>query len=340
MRKSRGRPGGAAGTERPRVAITGSGSFLPEQVLTNADLEKMVDTSDEWIVARTGIRERRIASNGMVTSDLAAAAGRRALESAGVEPGEVDLVMVATITPDRPFPATACVVQEKIGTQRAAALDIGAACSGHIYGLQLAHGLIAAGMHRTVLLISADILSRILDWEDRSTCVLLGDGAGASVIQPHPERGHEIVDTYIASDGSAGDILQVPAGGSAIPPSHDSIDKRLHFMKMEGNKLFKLATRRMAEALKIIGERNGVTPDKIVRLVPHQANIRILETTARLWGMPVERVFLNLERYGNMSAASIAVALDEVDAELSPGDLVALVAFGSGLTWASGLLRW
>jgi len=327
-------------TDQPRVAITGSGSFLPDQVLTNADLEKMVDTTDEWIVTRTGIRERRIASNGMVTSDLAAAAGRRALESAGIEAGDVDLLLVATITPDRPFPATACIVQEKLGCRRAAALDIGAACSGHIYGLQVARALIVAGEHRTVLLISADILSRILDWEDRSTCVLLGDGAGASVVQADPERGHEIVDTYIASDGSAADILQLPAGGSEIPPSHESIEQRLHYMKMEGNKLFKIATRRMAEALTLISERNGVTPDGIVRLVPHQANIRILETTARLWGIPVERVFLNLQRYGNMSAASIAVALDEVDGELNSGDLVALVAFGSGLTWGSGILRW
>ncbi len=327
-------------TDRPRVAITGSGSFLPEQVLTNADLEKMVDTTDEWIVTRTGIRERRIASDGMATSDLAAAAGRRALESAGLEPGEVDLLLVATITPDRPFPATACIVQEKIGARQAAAMDISAACSGHIYGLRLARGLIAAGEHRTVLLISADVLSRILDWEDRSTCVLLGDGAGASVIQADPERGHEIIDTYIASDGSAADILYVPAGGSVIPASHESVANRLHYLKMEGNRLFKIATRRMAEALELISRRNGLTPDRIAKLVPHQANVRILETTARLWGIPVDRVFLNLDRYGNMSAASIAVALDEVDAELNPGDLVALVAFGSGLTWGSGLLRW
>jgi 3-oxoacyl-[acyl-carrier-protein] synthase-3 len=325
---------------QPRVAITGSGSFLPEQVLTNADLEKMVDTTDEWIVTRTGIRERRIASDGTVTSDLASAAGRRALESAGVPPGEVDLILVATITPDRPFPATACIVQEKLGATRAAAMDIAAACSGHIFGLQLAKSLVVSGTHANVLLISADILSRIIDWEDRSTCVLLGDGAGASVIQADPERGHEIVDTFVASDGSAADILQLPAGGSAIPPSHESIQQRLHYLKMEGNKLVKIATRRMVEALVTIGERNHVTPDRIARLVPHQANVRILETTARLWGFPTERVFLNLERYGNMSAASIAVALDEVGPELAPGDLVALVAFGSGLTWGSGLLRW
>ena len=327
-------------TDRSRVAITGSGSFLPENVLTNADLEKMVDTTDEWIVTRTGIRERRIASNGTVTSDLATEAGRRALESAGVDPEEVDLILVATITPDYPFPSTACVVQEKLGARRAAAMDISAACSGHIYGLRLARGMVLSGAHRTVLLISADILSRILDWQDRSTCVLLGDGAGASVIQADPERGHEIVDTYIASDGSAADILCLPAGGSAIPASHESVEQRLHYMKMAGNKLFKIATRRMAEALQIISERNRITPDEVARLVPHQANIRILETTARLWGIPVERVFLNLDRYGNMSAASIAVALDEVGPELNKGDLVALVAFGSGLTWGSGLLRW
>ena len=323
-----------------RVAITGSGSYLPETVLTNADLEKMVDTSDEWIVTRTGIRERRIAGDGVATSDLAAEAGRRALAGAGLDPKDVDLVIVATITGDRPFPSTACIVQEKIGATKTAAMDIAAACSGHIYGLQLAQSLIRSGTHCNILLISADVLSRILDWKDRSTCVLLGDGAGASVVQADPERGHEIVDTYIRADGSEGDLLQVPAGGSALPASHETVDQRLHFMKMEGNKVFKIATRRMAEALKFISRRNHVVPDDIARLVPHQANVRILETTARLWGIPVERVFLNLERYGNMSAASIAVALDEVGDELETGDLVALVAFGSGLTWASGLLRW
>jgi 3-oxoacyl-[acyl-carrier-protein] synthase-3 len=323
-----------------RVAITGSGSYLPERVLTNADLEKMVETSDEWIVTRTGIRERRIADDGQVTSDLAAAAGRRALAAAGLTPDDVDLLIVATITPDRPFPATACVVQEKLGARRAAGFDLAAACSGHLYGLQIARGLIRAGLYRTVLLISADVLSRILDWTDRATCVLLGDGAGASVIQADPARGHEILDALLACDGADADILQIPAGGSAIPASHASVDQRLHFMRMEGNKLFKIGSRRMADALQTVLDRNGVTADRIARLVPHQANIRILETTAKLAGIPIERVFLNLDRYGNMSAASIAVALDEAGAELAPGDLVALVAFGSGLTWASGLLRW
>jgi 3-oxoacyl-[acyl-carrier-protein] synthase-3 len=321
--------------------ITGTGSYAPRKVITNHDLEKLVDTSDEWITERTGIKERRIAEKGQTTSDLAYEASRKALKAAGLGADELDLILVATMTPDMILPSMGCVLQEKLGAKKAAAFDIYAACSGFIYGLSIASAFIKADVYRNILLVGAEILSRFTDWEDRTTCILFGDGAGAAVIQRHAgKRG--ILSTHLHSDGLLGDLIQVPAGGAQHPTSHETVRRRMHFVKMKGNETFKAAVRALEGVVQEALEHNKVKPEEIDFLVPHQANLRIIQAMAQRLNMPMEKVVLNLPKYGNTSAASIPLALDEAvrDGRIKENHLLLFEAFGGGLTWASALVRW
>lgn len=336
-RKSAGLEGPSPGR---RAGILGMGSCLPDRVLTNHDLETMVDTSDEWITSRTGIKERRVAPRETAASDLSLKAAERALEKAGLEPGDLDLVIVATITPDMFFPSTACLVQDKLGASRAAAFDLMAACSGFIYGLAAAEQFIKTGFYRYVLVIGVEILSKIVDWTDRNTCVLFGDGAGAAVLGPvGPGRG--IIHTALGADGSGGHLLMLPGGGSRVPPSPESLDQKLHYLKMSGQDIFKFAVRIMEEATLKALEQCGLHIGEIDLLVPHQANLRIIKSAARKLNLPLEKVWVNIDRCGNMSAASIPVALEEAldKNRVSTGDLVMLVGFGAGLTWGVNVIR-
>ncbi|HAG06676.1 MAG TPA: 3-oxoacyl-ACP synthase [Peptococcaceae bacterium] len=323
------------------AGIAGLGIYVPERVLTNQDLEKMVDTSDAWIRERTGIRERRIAAPEEATSDLAAAAARAALADAGITAGEVDLIIVATATPDTLFPATACLVQEKLGADRAGAFDLLAGCSGFIYALACGAQFIAGGAADTVLVVGAETLSRIVNWEDRNTCVLFGDGAGAAVLRPAPrEKG--ILATLLGSDGSGGTLLQLPAGGSRLPASQRTVQENLHYIQMNGREIFKFAVRVMGDAALEVVRKAGLSPEQIDLFIPHQANIRIIDAAARRLGVPMEKVVVNVDRYGNTSAASVPLALaDARDAgRLCRGANIVMVAFGAGLTWAAAAVRW
>ncbi len=322
------------------AGILGYGYYLPEKVLTNADIEKMVETSDEWIRTRTGIRERRIAAADEQTSDLAVAAARQALASAKLTAQEIDFIIVATMTPDMPCPATSCIVQAKLEAPQAAATDVAAACSGFLYGLVMGSQFVANGTYRHVLVIGAEILSRVVDWTDRSTCVLFGDGAGAVILGPI-HRG-EILSAYLGSDGSKADLLKVPAGGVQTPASHQSVDERGHFLKMNGSEVFKSAVRAMADAALKAIERAGIKPDQVGCVIPHQANLRIIDAVLERAGLPREKVYLNVDRYGNMSAASTVVAFCEAvqEGRIKSGDYALLVAFGAGLTWGSCVIRW
>ncbi|MEO5656999.1 MAG: beta-ketoacyl-ACP synthase III [Nitrospiria bacterium] len=324
-----------------RSRIIGTGSYLPERVLANAEIERMVDTTDQWIVARTGIRERRIAAASEATSDLAIAAGRRALEAAGVRAADLDLVLVATATPDMLFPATACLVQAQIGASRAFAFDIGAACTGFLYGLSVADHYIRSGAARTVLVIGAEVLSRVVDWSDRSTCILFGDGAGAVVLQAD-SGGAGILSTHLHADGALWDLIHVPGGGSRHPPSDDVVRQRLQFIRMKGAETFKVAVRALEDTAGEALKANGVTVADVGLLIPHQANRRIIEAVGERLGMAPDRVVMNLERVGNTSAASIPIALDETvrTSRVTADDLLLFVAFGAGLTWGSALVRW
>ncbi len=321
--------------------ITGTGSFAPKKIITNQGLEKVVDSTDEWITERTGIKERRIAEKGQNTSDLAYEAGKKALKAAGLTAQELDLILVATMTPDTILPSMGCVLQDKLGAKNAAAFDIAAACSGFIYGLSIADAFIKAGAYKNILLVGAEVLSRFTDWEDRATCVLFGDGAGAVVIQRHAGK-HGILSTHLHSDGSLGDLLHVPAGGAQHPASHDTIRKRMHFIKMKGNETFKAAVRALEGVVQDALEHNKVKPEEIDLLVPHQANLRIIQAMAQRLNMPMEKVVLTLPKYGNTSAASIPMALDEAvrDGRVKENHLLLFEAFGGGLTWASALVRW
>ena len=324
-----------------RSVIVGTGSAAPERVLTNADLEKMVNTSDEWIVTRTGIRERRIAAPTEATSDLAVAAARPALAMAGIDPKDVELIVVATATPDMLFPATACVVQAKLGAARAAAFDILAACSGYLYALKVVDGLLRTGVYRNALVLGAETLSKVLDFTDRNTCVIFGDAAGASVLVPRAgDRG--VLSTHVYADGTGGELIQIPAGGSREPASAESVARRAHYIKMRGNETYKIAVRRMEEVVLECLEANRVRPGDIDVVVPHQANLRIIEAVVSRLGLPMEKVVLTIEKYGNTSAACIPMALDIAvrQGRLKSGDLVLMVAFGGGLTWGAGLIRW
>ncbi len=324
------------------MKIVGTGSYLPEKILTNFDLEKMVDTSDEWIRVRTGIRERRIAREDQASSDLAIEAAKIALKKASLKPNELDLIMVASITPDMFFPSTACVVQDKLGAKNAAALDISAACSGFIYGLVLCHSLICQGQYKKVLLIAAETLSKITDWEDRATCVLLGDGAGAAVLTPTNSDKEGLLASVLGAIGSAGELLYLPGGGSHHPATHQTVDKKLHYLKMQGNELFKLAVKSLVEGANYVIRKAKVKPEDIDLFIPHQANIRIINASAKRVGVPMDKVYINVDKYGNTSAASIPIALDEAlkEGKIKKGNLILLDAFGGGLTWGACLLRW
>lgn len=324
-----------------RSKIVSTGSYLPEKVLTNIDLEKMVDTSDDWITERTGIKERRIADESQAASDLAYEASKVALERVGLKADAIDLIIVTTVTGDMPFPSTACFLQDKLGAVNAVGFDINAACSGFLYGLYVADSFIKSGMHKRVLVVGTEVLSKFTDWDDRTTCVLFGDGAGAVILEPtNEDRG--ILSMRIHSDGRMWDLLHMPGGGSRNPASKDSIEKKLHYIKMKGNETFKIAVRTLEDiALKTLNG-NKIEPSKLSLLIPHQANLRIIQATADRLGIPMDKVIVNLDRFGNTSAASIPVALDEAVryGRIKDRDYILLEAFGGGLTWASALIKW
>ncbi len=326
---------------KPLIEIASTGRWVPERVLSNADLETMVDTTDEWIFERTGIRERRIAPCTIGAAEMGAEASRIAMDRAGVQPGEVDLIVVSTATPDRLLPATACDIQARLGASHAAAFDISAACSGFIYALQVAEGYLAAGRGEIALVVAAEKMSGIVDWDDRATCVLFGDGAGAAVVR-RSTNGRGVLSSFIRSDGTLAELLWRPAGGVLEPMNEERLAAKDHLIKMAGREVFKAAVRSMAEASDQALARAGLTGDDIDLFIPHQANLRIIEATARYAGVPMEKVYVNVERYGNVSSATIPIALDEAieEGRVKPGAHVLLVAFGAGFTWASSVVRW
>lgn len=323
-----------------KATITGLGKYLPEKVMTNHDLEKIVDTSDEWIKSRTGIEKRRIAAEDQAASDLAYEAAKEALKDAEIEAEELDLIIVATITPDMMFPATSCIVQEKLGAKNAAAFDLGAGCSGFVYGLSTAVNYIETGMYDNILVIGTEVLSKILNWEDRGTCVLFGDGAGAAVVSPAEKGG--FLATDLGADGSGADTLYQPAGGSRIPASHESIDNNGHYLYMEGTPVFKFAVKTMGKASLKVLKKAGLSKEDVDLLIPHQANTRIIDAAAKRLKLSEDRVYVNLPEYGNTSAASVPIALAEAKQKglIKNGDKIVLVAFGAGLTWASAVIEW
>ena len=325
----------------PMVEIAGTGRYLPDHVVTNDDLAQQMDTSDEWIQTRTGIRERRIGPPELLASQMGAEAARKAMACAGVEAGEVDMLVLSTATPDRLLPSTACDTQALLGCNNAVAFDITAACTGFIYALSIAEGYIASGRGEIVLVVSTEKMSGILDWEDRATAVLFGDGAGAAVLRRSDgQRG--ILSTHLRSDGSLAELLHRPAGGLIEPLTPEVVADRRHLMRMEGREIFKNAVRSMAEGCDMALQKAGLTAEDVDILIPHQANIRIIQSTAKYAGIPMEKVFVNVDRYGNMSSASVPVALDEAREMglLKPGTNVLTVAFGAGLTWGAATLRW
>ncbi|MEE8412324.1 MAG: beta-ketoacyl-ACP synthase III [Acidobacteriota bacterium] len=321
--------------------VSGTGRSVPERVLTNADLEKIVDTSDEWITSRTGIKERRIAADDEVLSKFASEAGRQALEAAGVSPEDVDLLVLATVTPDMPIPATACTIQHDLGCVNAAAFDLAAGCSGFIYAQSVAKQFVISGRCAHALVIGAELLSKYIDWTDRTTCVIFADGAGAALLSAgSPPRG--VLASAMHSDGSMVDFISMPGGGTLHPPSQAMIDERLHFIKMKGNETFKMAVRCIEEVCREVLDQAGLTPDDVDWFIPHQANARIITAVGKRLGMNDERCYINIDRYGNTSSASIPIALDEVvrDGKIEPGHIVLMAAFGAGLTWAASVARW
>lgn len=323
-----------------KAGIIGTGSAMPTDVLTNADFERMVDTSDEWIVSRTGIHERRISKPGEATSDYASVACERALEMAGVSAADVDMIFCATVTPDMMFPSTGSLIQDRIGATRAAAMDLSAACTGFLYGISLATGLVESGQYRYVLVSAADLLSRITDYTDRSTCVLFGDGAGAVLVGPVSEgRGFLAFD--LGSDGSGGKSLYMPAGGSRMPATVESVEAKQHYLKMEGQETFKFAVKAMAASTERVLEKAGLNRDDIDLLVPHQANIRIIDAARKRFGLNEDKVAITVHKYGNTSASSIPIALDEAvrEGRVGMNDLVVMVGFGGGLTWGAAAVR-
>ncbi len=324
-----------------RSRIVSTGAYVPEIIMSNSDLEKMVDTSDEWITERTGIKERRIASKEQAASDLAYEASKIAIERAGIVPEDIDLIIVATISGDMPFPSTACFLQEKLGAINAAGFDVNATCSGFLYALHIADGFIKSNLHKRILVVGSEALSKVTDWEDRTTCVLFGDGAGAVIVEPSAnERG--IISTHINSDGRLWELINLPGGGSRNPASTETINKRLHYIKMKGNETFKVAVRTLEDLVVKTLEENNLDSSQLDLLIPHQANMRIIQATADRLKIPLERVVVNLQQYGNTSAASIPIALHEavVSDRIKEGDYILLEAFGGGLTWASALIKW
>jgi len=316
------------------------GKYLPEKVLTNSDLEKMVDTSDEWITTRTGIKERHIASKDEATSDLAAKAAKEALKAASLKAAELDLIIVATVTPDMPFPSTATIVQAKLGAKNAFCFDISAACAGFIYGITIAQQFIARGTCKNALVIGAETLSRITDWEDRNTCVLFGDGAGAAVLAE--SKGQGILSAYLGSDGTKTDLLHMPGGGSRNPATAQTVKDRLHYIKMEGSELFKIAVTSMADAALMALKDAGLKCADVNWIIPHQANLRIINAVAKRLGFINAQVYLNIEQYGNMSSACVAIALCEAaeQGKIKKNDIVLLDAFGGGLVWGALIIKW
>ncbi len=324
------------------VCIAGTGSYLPEKVLTNDELASRVDTSDEWIVTRTGIKERRIAREDEFTSHMAAAAARKALEQAGMEAAELQLIIVATITPDTPTPATACHVQQQLGAMSAVAFDISAACSGFLYSMKIAKRLIASGAFENALIIGAEKLSAVTNWSDRTTCVLFGDGAGAAVLRKSKPGEGDIVATEMGTDGSLTHLLEIPGGGTACPINSSNVNDNLQTLSMLGKEVFKHAVTRMKQAAETVIERAGWSSEDIACVIPHQANLRIIDAIADRLAVPNERVFVNLHKYGNTSAAAVAIALDEANrtGTFKRGDKIVLVVFGAGLTWAAAAIEW
>lgn len=322
-------------------SITGVGSYVPARVLTNADLEKMVETSDEWITTRTGIKERRMAAEDEFTSDLAMQATTRALKNAAINADQLDLLIVATVTPDMPFPSTACLLQQKIGARRAAAFDIEAACSGFIYALEVAQQFIMSRTYDTVLVVGAEKLSSIVDWQDRNTCVLFGDGAGAAVLQNRP-NAHGLLTAVMGADGEKSNLLFMPGGGSRCPPSNDSIIGRMHYLRMEGKETFKNAVQAMQTAAEEALKRCEIDITRIKCIIPHQANRRIIDALGDRLGARPDQLFINVHKYGNTSAASVAIALDEAvsSGRVQRGDLILLIVFGAGLTWGAAVIEW
>ena len=323
------------------VGIVGTGSYLPENILTNADLEKFVDTNNEWIISRTGIRERHIAPKDMPVSELCYQAGLRALEDAKITPEEVDLIIVATMTPDYAFPATACLVADRLGAINAAAFDLEAACTGFIFAVATASQFVATGMYKTVLVIGGETMSKILNWDDRSTCILFGDGAGAAVLQPVKE-GFGFLSFDLGTDGSGGKLLSQPAGGSKCPASLETVGKNMHTLQMEGREVYKFAVKIMGDVSVKVLEKAGLTKDTVDLFIPHQANTRIVDAAVKRLGISPDKVVVNLDKYGNMSAASIPVTLDEAikEGRINEGDIIVMVGFGAGLTWGACVLRW
>jgi 3-oxoacyl-[acyl-carrier-protein] synthase III len=324
-----------------RVGIAGTGFYVPERVVTNADLEKSLETSDEWIRSRTGIKERRVAAPDQAASDLGAAAARAALADSGLDPESLDLVILATASPDMAFPATACLVQNQVGAVNAGAFDLTAVCSGFSYALTTGAQAIAAGEAKRVLVVAAEKFSSLLDWQDRSTAVLMGDGAGAVVLDTEAPRG-EIIASVLGADAAGIEQLYIPAGGSALPTSHATVDARQHFMKMNGPEIYKFGVHIIGECVEQALAKAGLKANDLDLLIPHQANIRIIQSAAKRLNLPMEKIVVNIERYSNTSAASIPIALAEAKASgrLQPGMVVALVGFGAGLTWGANILRW
>jgi len=328
-------------TPTPIAEIAGTGRFLPDNIVTNGDLAQTMETSDEWIRTRTGISERRIAPDDMFAAHLGAEAARRAMDEAGVEPGEVDILIVSTATPDRWLPSTACDIQAILGCDNAVAFDVMAACTGHIYGLSMAEGYIAAGRAEVALVVAAEKMSAIIDWTDRTTAVLFGDGGGAAVLRPSNGSGRGILSSHLQSDGKLAELLYRPGGGAIEPISQSMLDEGRHLLRMQGREIFKNAVRSMAEACDIALNKAGLTSGDIDLLVPHQANIRIIEATAKYAGLPMDKVFVNVDKYGNMSSATVPIAFDEAreQGRISEGSNVLTVAFGAGLTWGAMTIR-
>jgi len=327
--------------EQRRIKIVATGVYIPDKILTNADLEKMVDTTDEWIVSHSGIKERRIAREDQATSDLGIEAAKDALKNAGLEPGDIDLILVTTNTTDTPFPSTACWIQKGLGTRTVPALDITAGCSGMIYAMIVAEGLILSGAAKRILLVAPEMLSRVTNWEDRSTCVLFGDAAGALILEESFDESG-MLSHFWGADGALGDLLYIPAGGSRLPASAKTVADKLHYLQMKGNPVFKHAVKRMGEAAEQALKKAGVLKEDIAWLIPHQANIRIIDATGERLKIPKEKVFVNIHKYGNVSVATIPLGLHELiqDKKLEKGDLIVMDAFGAGFTWAAIVYRW
>lgn len=327
---------------KPLVEVAGTGRYLPDRVLTNFELERLVETSDEWIRERTGISERRVAAPELTVAEMGANATREALDKAGISASEIDLILVATATPDRLLPATACDVQHLLGATNAAAMDLAAACSGFIYALAMAEGYLASGQGEVAVVVASEKMTSIVDWTDRTTCILFGDGAGSVVLRRSTNGSSGILSTYLRSDGELSELLWRPAGGAANPIDAQVLEERSHMIQMSGREVFKSAVRSMADSCDQALQRAGVTADEIDLVVPHQANIRIIEATARYAGIPMDKVYVNIDRYGNMSSATIPVGLDEAveEGRIEKGSLVLMMTFGAGFTWGSSVVRW